>query len=618
MENKTAQILPRDLGVTLINKSVYLYSNIYGRDREMFRIGVSNDGLSFRPHPQTPVLLNEEGIPLSTFFCQDFRITPLDNSYFMTYKFRVDDFNYMFSAKSKDGIVWKRTGQLADFDGVSMLLPGKYDQKYLMITGESDLKIAISDDLKTWKIENSPLLTPRNGFFDNYPLQLGSVLETEQGLLLLYFVRTPRRETNHFKIGAALLDKENPKQILWRRQTALWEQPEEWNSKHIYPLGVVRETGHVIFYFGSKGDGVYAVSFNSISDILDSYAQKPKSQLQKFSQNPIIRPVLTHSWEASATFNPAALYEAGKVHFVYRAMGQESTSVLGYATSTDGFTIDERLDMPIYTPTEPFEYPGKHPSICFMSGGGYGGCEDPRLTKIGDTIYMTYVAYNGRDAPKVALTSIPAEDFLERNWTWKKPKIISRPDAVDKNCVLFPEKINGKYVVMHRIYPDILIDFVDSLDFENGEYLRGEYHISPRIDCWDSRKLGAGAPPIKTKYGWLLIYQAVDDRDPGQYKIGAMLLDLKDPTRVLYRSIQPILKPSEWYENEGFKAGVAYPCGAVVINNQLIVYYGGADTVICVASENLDTFLTELKSSSPIKLRKIPSPRRVSHAYDYA
>jgi beta-1,2-mannobiose phosphorylase / 1,2-beta-oligomannan phosphorylase len=192
--------------------------------------------------------------------------------------------------------------------------------------------------------------------------------------------------------------------------------------------------------------------------------------------------------------------------------------------------------------------------------------------------------------------------------------LISSPNVVNKNCVIFPEKINGKFVVIHRVFPNMLIDFVDDLSFEE-KYLEGHYKIPPRYDSWDSRKLGAGAPPIKTKDGWLLIYQAVDDKDPSKYKIGAMLLDLQDPTKVLYRSHKPILEPTEWYENEGFKSGVAYPCGAVIMNDRLMVYYGGADTVMCAASSPLDVFLKKLKQSGAVKKEEKVYPQKVQYLY---
>ena len=114
--------------------------------------------------------------------------------------------------------------------------------------------------------------------------------------------------------------------------------------------------------------------------------------------------------------------------------------------------------------------------------------------------------------------------------------------------------------------------------------------------AWDTWIRGAGPPPLKTKDGWLLLYHAMDVRDPNRYKLGAMLLDLNDPTKVLYRSRTPILEPDVYYENQGFKAGVVYSCGAVVKDGELYVYYGGADSVTCVAMANLDTFLDELKT----------------------
>ena len=151
---------------------------------------------------------------------------------------------------------------------------------------------------------------------------------------------------------------------------------------------------------------------------------------------------------------------------------------------------------------------------------------------------------------------------------------------------------------MHRVFPNILIDFVDSLDFDGQSYLLGEKHIPPRSpEWWDSRKIGAGAPPLKTDEGWLLIYQAVDDKDASEYKVGAMLLDLEDPSQVLYRSSQPILEPRQSYENNGFKAGIVYPCGAVFKDDTLFVYYGGSDSYVCVATAPLQEFLENLKQT---------------------
>jgi predicted GH43/DUF377 family glycosyl hydrolase len=339
-------------------------------------------------------------------------------------------------------------------------------------------------------------------------------------------------------------------------------------------------------------------------------AENAHPVLERFEGNPIIEPEPKNWWESKAVFNPGALYEGGKVHLVYRAIGDSDISVLGYASSVDGFHIDERLPEPIYIPRESFEGAGlvyptptyhQRPYVPieddegYVSGGGWGGCEDPRLTRIDDRVFMTYVAFDGYNPPRVALTSIHTDDFLNKNWRWKKPALISPPGVVDKNACILPERINSKYVIFHRIFPNILVDFVDDLDFDGtNRFLKGEFRIRTRASYWDSRKLGIGPSPIKTKDGWLTIYHGVDERDPGRYKIGAMMLDLKNPTVVLARLGEPILEPQVWYENAGWKAGVVYPCGAVVMEDRLLVYYGGADRVACLASIKLDELLDHL------------------------
>jgi beta-1,2-mannobiose phosphorylase / 1,2-beta-oligomannan phosphorylase len=345
--------------------------------------------------------------------------------------------------------------------------------------------------------------------------------------------------------------------------------------------------------------------------------------LERFAGNPILKPNPKNHWESKAVFNPAAIYEAGLVHILYRAIGDDDVSVLGYASSMDGFKIKERLDKPVYVPREPFEgvdparpYPIETSGIYISGGGGMGGCEDPRLTKIGERVYMTYVAYNGYSHPRVALSSIHLNDFLNRNWKWERPVLISPPGIVDKNACILPELVRGQYVIYHRIFPNILIDFVDDLNFD-GEtrWLTGQYKIPVRSlsSDWDSLKVGSGPPPIKTKDGWLLIYQAVGSQEENRYKIGAMLFDLNDPTKVIARTQKPILEPDESYENEGWKSGVVYPCGAAVIKDRLFIYYGGADTVVCVASVMLDKLLNELTTNHK-EIKDVAKPKAKSTA----
>jgi beta-1,2-mannobiose phosphorylase / 1,2-beta-oligomannan phosphorylase len=331
-------------------------------------------------------------------------------------------------------------------------------------------------------------------------------------------------------------------------------------------------------------------------------AARAAPALERLPQNPIISPRDDHPWESFATFNPAAVELDGRVHLLYRALGASGMSVLGYASTPNGVDVDQRADEPAYVPRASFEStpaPGASPrsayARAYFSGGGYGGTEDPRLTRIGDTLHMTYVAFSGFEPPRVALTSISVDDFRARRWRWTAPTLISRPGIVDKNACIFPERIAGRYVIFHRVFPDILIDRRETLDFAPGEYLIGDLAIPPRPRSWDSRKVGAGPPPIRTEDGWLLIYHAVDDRDDSAYKVGAMLLDHEDPTHVLVRTGQPILAPEVWYENEGHKSGVVYPCGATVLGDELFVYYGGADKVVCAARHDLPGFLRELK-----------------------
>jgi predicted GH43/DUF377 family glycosyl hydrolase len=324
--------------------------------------------------------------------------------------------------------------------------------------------------------------------------------------------------------------------------------------------------------------------------------------LERFEDNPILRPDSKHWWETKAVFNPAAIYEGGKVHILYRAIGETDNSLLGYASSLDGFHIHERLDKPAYIPREPFEgvnsllhVENENFGAYISGGGGGGGCEDPRLTRIEDRVYLTYVAYDGSSPPRVALSSIGINDFSHHNWNWKKPVLISPPNIVDKNACILPEKINGKYVIFHRIFPNILIDFVDDLDFDGKtRWLEGHFKIAVKSSSWDNLKVAAGPPPIKTKEGWLFIYHAIDEKDDLRYKIGAMLLDIKEPTRVIARTTRPILEPLADYENDGLKKGVVYPCGAVVLNDRLFVYYGGADMVTCVATAKMSEFLAQL------------------------
>ncbi len=326
--------------------------------------------------------------------------------------------------------------------------------------------------------------------------------------------------------------------------------------------------------------------------------------LERFELNPIISPSEEKHWESKATFNPSAIFGDGKIHLIYRAIGNNDISVFGYATSKNGFTIDKRGAHPAYFQKKSLLRTTMDLPISYSSGGGWnGGTEDPRLTLVGNKVYMLYTSFDGWNSIRIAMTYISFEDFVSERWNWSPYVFISPPNEIHKNWVLFPEKINGKYAILHGISPSILVHYVDDLDEFDGEtFIISSPPRGGRTGSWDSWLRGVGPSPIKTKDGWLVLYHAMDINDPNRYKLGAMLLDLKDPTKINAVSKQPILEPDESYENEGFKAGVVYACGAVVVDGWLFVYYGGADKVVCVATIKLDLFLKSLMSKGSTKL----------------
>jgi predicted GH43/DUF377 family glycosyl hydrolase len=492
---------------------------------------------------------------------------------------------------------------------VGSLIPGYlWGDKHVVYYGENAISVATSRNMTEWEI-GPRVLHPHQDFYGTWPLTVASVARTHEGILVFYYAEWGKARTRQYLLHAALFDCQKPTKLVTKYQQPIWETPPHWKDKKVKPVGVAEYGGQLLSFWWIDEQELIVVYHPLYRQIIEHKTIPAAVIFTRMYHNPLISPHPDHEWESRATFNPAAFVADDRVHLVYRAIGNQDISVLGYAESRDGLHIDTRHPDPVYVPSEPFEVSGtytKHPYSPYASGGGcWGGCEDPRLTNIDDILYMTYVAYDGWRPPRVALTSIQLADFLAHKWDWKKPVLISQPNMVDKNACILPEKINNKYVVFHRVYPNILVDFVDSLDFDGDTFLKGEYKITPRPEYWDSRKLGAGAPPIKTDKGWLLLYQAVDNKDDRKYKIGAMLLDANDPTRVLHRTNQPLLEPTHWYENVGHKAGVVYPCGAVHLHDQLIMYYGGADTVVCAATAPMGDFLNHLITSEVTKFEHI-------------
>ena len=589
------------LGITSVGSNIYLFSKVTEKRRKpVFQVATSSDGFNFQVHPDKPVIVDEKsGKEEPIKKCEDFRVAKLNGGYFLTYKrFTLGRRYKIYGAVSEDLVHWKKLGKLSKVDEPGALVPDyKYKGRHVIYFGEGSIKVAFSKSLKRWEVPKRPVLEPRADRFDKASLEVMSCKLTNDGIYLVYNVKG--KNGVYQSVGAALFDRNEPTKVLWRLDEPIWTRRDKWKDKTIHPLGITEINGRPVSYWSIEDEGISAI-------VLPSIELQTKTVLESFAGNPIIEPINGNPWESIATFNPAAVYEGGKVHILYRSIGDNNTSVLGYASSKNGTHIDERLKEPAFVHSLPKGQRPKRAELEFIPlysprAGWCGGCEDPRITKIGDRFYMTFVSFDGRSPPRVALTSIRARDFMGKKWNWEKPVLISPPGVVDKNCVIFPEKVDGKYVIFHRIFPSILIDFVDDLEFDGEtKFLRSLFTIDPREGMWDSRKLGAGPPPIKTKDGWLLIYQAVGDLDPNyRYCIGAMILDPNDPTKVLFRSNKPILEPG--YGD----ANIAYPCGAAVIKKKLFVYYGSGDVTVKVASAELGRVVDSLKDTGEAKIMPI-------------
>lgn len=352
--------------------------------------------------------------------------------------------------------------------------------------------------------------------------------------------------------------------------------------------------------------------WKSLRTKTDGPIYRKKYHLLRHAHNPIASPQSHREWEYEGTFNPGAVMDdEGRVHLFYRALGRDGISRVGHMLVPDGKTVTERSSYPVYEPRKgagmPDEIrkdlPIEKEVFDNPSGGGWGGAEDPRMVRIGNRVFMSYTAFEDWSNMRIAITSISMNDLKKKRWNWKQPLLISPKNSRAKNWVLFPEKIRGKYAILHGLSPRIMVAYLDSPDMiPSIESLRDHggwgYQDKKRKGYWDECVRGAGAPPMKTDLGWLLLYHAIDKRDPARvvgYKVGAMILDLEDPTRVIYRSPEPILSPDMHYENDG-KPGVVYASGAVLKDGTLFVYYGGGDKHTCVAETPLAPLLEWLQN----------------------
>ena len=334
-------------------------------------------------------------------------------------------------------------------------------------------------------------------------------------------------------------------------------------------------------------------------------------EIKKYAQNPIMSPIPDNDWEDRCVLNPAVIYDEEHEEFVmvYRAAGNDVRHQikLGLATSKDGIHFTRMSKDPIFE--------GRHDEPD-------GGCvEDPRLVKLGDMYYLIYAArayapgqywlpeasfppiyldetdLRGEEIPAYAKENITVsclaatKDFR----IYKKFGRITEARVDDRDVFLFPEKIDGKYVMISRPkfkdapvkMPSIWISFGDDLlEYDKPELLMtGE-------EWWETQRIGGGTPPIKTDKGWFMLYHGVDDK--GVYRVGAVLMDLDDPRKLIARTRNWIMEPDQDFELCGIYEGCVFPTGTVVKGGTLYIYYGCADTHIGLATCDFDELLDYL------------------------
>lgn len=305
-------------------------------------------------------------------------------------------------------------------------------------------------------------------------------------------------------------------------------------------------------------------------------------KLKRLSQQPILAPIRAHEWEREAVFNAGAYYENGLFYLFYRGSNnrfhlkspvprveEKFVSAIGLAVSRDGIHF-ARFDRPVFTPATEYEA---------------WGVEDPRITRIGNTYYMLYTAFRGRDWNDYR----PAIAWSRNLIDWQGREILL--DETNKDVALFPEKVGGRYVLLHRREPHIWIAFSDDLK----RWTDHQIIMETIAGGWEAKKIGAAGPPHRTEQGWVLFYHAVDADHV--YRLGVALLDLADPTRVIARYPHPILEPETDWERYGLVPNVVFSCGSVEKDGAYYVYYGGGDCCLGVAAVDRSTLLWHLTQS---------------------
>ncbi len=550
------------------------------------------------------------------FGCEDPRVTFIDGKYYIFYTalsefpFRPEGIKVGL-AISSDLVTIEEKHLITPFNAKGMsLFPEKINGKYAaMLTADSDyppstIGVAYFTDLsEMWsedywnkwhesvKTHTVPLVWSEMDRVD-----VGApAVKTPYGWFLVYCtIQDHNSPGRQFQINGVLLDINDPQKVIGIVKDSLLIPTEDYEingnvGNTIFPTSVTIENNIVSIYYSACDTSICLAEIplpELYSHIQINNVQPVK--MEKFDENPILTPIASHEWEAGAVLNPAAIKLNDKIYIIYRAISPYDISSFGLAITTDGIYIDERLPEPIYKPREDFES---------------RGCEDPRITQIGDKLYICYTAWRGEGNTRVAMTSITVEDFLNRKWEgFEKPILITAPENYDKDACVLPEKIGGQYVFFHRITPGISVDRSVSLVFGDSNWLKTKSYIVPRPNTWDDEKIGIGPTPMKTSIGWLLIYHGISNIDHF-YRGGAMLLDPLNPQLVTARTKYPILEPTLEYEKNNGR-GIDFPCGMVEMGEYLYVYYGAGDKNIALAKVKLMELLNYLENQSYRKFLK--------------
>ncbi len=587
-------------GTTLLYRAMS-GPDAFAHERNFFStIGITRakDGTTFRE--RTQFIVGDQ--QYDAFGCEDPRVTKFGGTYYIFYTalgahpFTADKINIAL-AISDDLKTVKEKHLITPFNAKAMaLFPQKIGGKFAaLLSVNSDLppsqlcyvtfdKIEDLWDQKKWRrwydgkrFEKDAIALRRKS--DDH-IELGTApLLTREGWLVFYsHIQHYGSSNPTFGIEAVLLDKKNPKKIIGRTKGPL--MVPEWYYEKIgmvqnitFPSGALIEKGKVKLYYGAA-DTHCAVATIPLASLLALLTGK-ETGVRREKTNPLLSPRPGVLWEARGVFNPAALDLKERIHLLYRAVDENNVSTLSYASSKDGVTFDERSDEPIYRPREDFER---------------AGCEDPRLMVTGETISMLYTAYDG-STPRIAGTSISVKDFLAKRWDkWAPPQLITHSSIDDKDAAFIPKRFKGGYLVLHRAGHGICGDYLSSLDFSKNHITKCIHLMSPRNGMWDGEKIGISTPPIETPKGWLVLYHGVSWSRT--YRVGAFLLDKKDPTIVKARTAVPFFEPVAPYELQGGPVpNVVFPCGAVVRKGTVYIYYGGADMVVGLATIPLKTIL---------------------------